>query len=78
MGADDFKVPSGHTWKVSTVDVTGQYRYSGGSADTANVAFYKSTKKGLPGKLKADAGRGTRYDCKLSGQGHSLSILTWL
>ncbi|MDB6147712.1 MAG: hypothetical protein JWO45_1376 [Spartobacteria bacterium] len=49
QGADDFTVPKGHTWTVSEVDVTGQYRYSGGSADTANVFFYKD-KKGAPNK----------------------------
>ena len=67
MGADDFKVPSGHTWKVTTVDVTGQYRYSGGSADTANVAFYKSTKKGLPGKLKAECDNVNTGDSGATG-----------
>ena len=47
QGADDFIVPSGHNWTVKEVDVTGQYRYSGGGAATANVFFYKD-KKGLP------------------------------
>jgi hypothetical protein len=50
QGADDFTVPAGHKWSVKEVDVTGQYRYSGGVAATADVYFYKN-KKGLPGKL---------------------------
>lgn len=47
QGADDFTVPEGHTWIVKEVDVTGQYRYSGGSAASANVFFYKDN-AGLP------------------------------
>ena len=47
QGADDFKVPAGHTWKITEVDVTGN-----GSAASENVFFYK-TKHGLPGKLVA-------------------------
>jgi hypothetical protein len=54
QGASDFTVPKGHTWTVSEVDATGQYRYSGGGAATANVWFYKD-KKGAPkGKAVAE------------------------
>src|SRR4051794_18321638 len=74
QGAGDFAVPSGHTWKVSTVDVTGQYRYSGGQADTANVFFYKDGKKkakGLPGALVAECDNVNTGD---SGQTGSFTL----
>ncbi|MBV9569997.1 MAG: hypothetical protein JO056_02010 [Alphaproteobacteria bacterium] len=66
MGADDFVVPKGHTWTVKEVDVTGQYRYSGGSALTANVAFYKN-KKGLPGAVVASCDNAKTGDKNATG-----------
>ncbi|HEX3945837.1 MAG TPA: hypothetical protein VHW69_17310 [Rhizomicrobium sp.] len=53
QGADDFTVPDGHNWQIKEIDVTGQYLYTGGNADTANVFFYKN-KGGLPGKQIAE------------------------
>jgi hypothetical protein len=48
QSVDDFVVPSGKTWKVTEVDVTGCC--SGTATITENVYFYKD-KKGVPGKL---------------------------
>jgi hypothetical protein len=45
QGADDFTVPSGSTWKVSEVDVTGLYFNGPGPAVSENVFFYKADKK---------------------------------
>jgi hypothetical protein len=53
-GADDFVVPAGHKWTISEVDVTGVYRYTGGSAAAADVLFYKN-KGGLPSNKGAVA-----------------------
>jgi hypothetical protein len=47
QAADDFAVPSGSTWKVTEVDVTGVYFNGSGPADGVNIYFYKN-KKGLP------------------------------
>jgi hypothetical protein len=66
QAADDFVVPSGHTWKVKEVDVTGIYFNGSGPADGVNVFFYADD-GGLPGKLVkeidnakyTDAGFGT-------------------
>jgi hypothetical protein len=47
--ADDFTVPSGHTWKVQEVDVTGFYYIEAGPASSVNVLFWKNNPKhGLP------------------------------
>jgi hypothetical protein len=48
QSADDFIVPSGKTWKITEVDVTGCC--SGTSSITENVYFYKDN-DGTPGKL---------------------------
>jgi hypothetical protein len=48
QAADDFIVPSGETWKVTEVDVTGCC--SGAASITENVYFYKD-KNGAPGRL---------------------------
>jgi hypothetical protein len=48
QGADDFIVPSGKTWKVTEVDVTGCCAYT--NSITENVYFYKD-KNGVPGRL---------------------------
>ncbi|HEX4080860.1 MAG TPA: hypothetical protein VHX61_18515 [Rhizomicrobium sp.] len=48
QAVDDFVVPTGTTWKVTEVDVTGCCAYT--TSITENVTFYKD-KKGAPGKL---------------------------
>lgn len=48
--ADDFVVPSGHTWKIDEVDVTGIYIQGSGQVTNADVIFYKD-KNGKPGKI---------------------------
>jgi hypothetical protein len=53
QAADDFVVPSGSTWKVKEVDVTGVYFNGPGPTTGENVFFYKD-KKGLPGKQVAE------------------------
>lgn len=52
-GADDFVVPSGKTWKVKQVDVTGLYFNGSGPATSENVIFYKN-KGGMPGAIKKE------------------------
>jgi hypothetical protein len=47
QGADDFTVPTGHTWIVKEVDATGVYFNGSGPATSENVQFYKD-KGGLP------------------------------
>ena len=56
QSADDFVVPTGTVWKVTEVDVTGEYR-STGNAASENVFFYKNKgngKKSMPGKQVAE------------------------
>ncbi len=53
QGSDDFTVPSGSTWTVKEVDVTGLYFNGFGLATSEHVAFYKASKKG-PKKLVAE------------------------
>jgi hypothetical protein len=48
-GADDFVVPEGVTWRITEVDVSGQYFNGSGPARSENVIFYKN-KLGRPGK----------------------------
>jgi hypothetical protein len=50
--ADDFTVPAGMTWKVSQVNVTGQYSVSG-PAVSEHVTIFKD-KGGNPGSVVAD------------------------
>lgn len=52
-GADDFKVPKGSTWIVSSVDVTGVYYNGSGPAASEHVTFYANA-GGLPGAAVAD------------------------
>lgn len=52
QGADDFTVPSGSTWTVKEVDVSGLYFNGYGPSDGQTVSFYKD-KKGKPGKQVA-------------------------
>ncbi|MGI8589031.1 MAG: S-layer homology domain-containing protein [Chloroflexia bacterium] len=40
--ADDFAVPSGQTWTVTGVDVSGSYYNGPGPADSVNVSFYNN------------------------------------
>lgn len=49
MGADDFTVPKGTSWKITEVLVGGSYSVSG-PVTNARVAFYKDS-GGLPGAL---------------------------
>lgn len=48
MGGDDFVVPQGELWVVSTVRVLGTYSEDGGPAEFLNVAFYADD-GGTPG-----------------------------
>jgi len=50
QAADDFIVPSGQSWLVGEIDVTGQYFNGPGPADSVNVYFFKN-KGGHPGRL---------------------------
>jgi hypothetical protein len=45
--ADDFVVPTGHTWKVKEVDATGFYYIASGPASSVNVLIWND-QKGLP------------------------------
>jgi hypothetical protein len=49
-GADDFVIPTGQTWLISEVDVTGSYTDGSGPASSEAVAFYR-TKKGKPYRI---------------------------
>lgn len=61
-GADDFVIPAGHKWRISEVDVSGQYAY-GGPATSENVLFYTNSHK-LPGRIVAECDniKGTDND----------------
>src|SRR5207249_1276636 len=52
QAADDFVVPVGVTWSVTSVDVQGIYSIAGGPASAFNVYFYADN-NGLPGNLIA-------------------------
>jgi hypothetical protein len=54
QGADDFTVPAGFKWRVTSVTATGQYYSCGpcGPATSETVTFYKNTKTGHPGRVK--------------------------
>ena len=62
QGADDFVVPSGQSWRVTEVDVSGCC--AGNTAITENVIFYKDD-NGSPGR---PVGHGTFLD--LAGAGN--------
>lgn len=51
QGADDFTVPAGSCWKITSVDVTGVYFNGSGPAGSVNVTFYKN-KGGAPNEGK--------------------------
>jgi hypothetical protein len=51
-GADDFKVPGGHVWKVKKVNVTGVYYNGSGPCRDETVTYYKDS-SGTPGVVKA-------------------------
>ena len=61
QGADDFTVPSGHTWTVTQVNAPGAYFNGSGPQDGVNVFFYKN-KKGAPGKPAAEIDNITPTD----------------
>lgn len=49
-GADDFVVPGGATWKLTGVDVAGQYFYRSGPASSEVITFYRND-HARPGKV---------------------------
>ena len=49
--ADDFVVPSGQTWLVTEMDVTGVYFNGSGPAKSETITFY-TDKHGKPGRIK--------------------------
>jgi hypothetical protein len=49
--ADDFVIPSGQTWHIAEVDVTGVYYNGSGPAASEVVTFYANGRKGKPGHL---------------------------
>ena len=49
--ADDFVVPSGQTWHIVEVDVTGVYYNGSGPASSEVVTFYTNNSKGKPGRV---------------------------
>lgn len=49
--ADDFIVPSGQSWHIAEVDVTGVYYNGSGPASSQVVTFYANTGKGKPGRV---------------------------
>jgi len=49
--ADDFTVPSGQTWLIKEMDVTGLYFNGSGPAKSQVVTFY-ADKNGKPGRVK--------------------------
>ena len=48
QAADDFVVPRGRTWRITEVDISGQYQQGGNTAESENVSFYKD-RSGMPG-----------------------------
>lgn len=48
QAADDFVVPQGDVWRVTDVDVSGQYQNGSNFAQSENVVFYRS-RDGIPG-----------------------------
>ncbi len=50
--ADDFTVPAGETWSVTTIDAAGEYFDGPGPATSFNVVFY-SNSTDLPGTAVA-------------------------
>ena len=71
MAADDFTVPAGMKWKVSQVNVTGQYFNGSGLAVSQHVTIYKdkggkvsSVVADFPGLMGKDNGTGS-YQIKL-------------
>jgi hypothetical protein len=48
--ADDFAVPSGQSWHVAGVDVTGAYFNGSGPASSEVVTFY-TDREGKPGRI---------------------------
>ena len=74
QGADDFTVPSGKTWTITEVDVTGFYSPTTAKATSENVIFYKNTvnikKQDVPGtKIKSVTLKGTDTSGKFAISG---------
>ena len=68
--ADDFVVPSGKTWHIAEVDVTGVYYNGSGPAKSAVVTFYTNDGKNKPGRVHRgpftiDCGAGPNFQCAL-------------
>ena len=53
QAADDFVIPTGKTWRITEVDVSGVYSGSG-PANSENVFFYRNA-KGMPGNAISKA-----------------------
>lgn len=49
--ADDFVVPSGQTWHIDEVDVTGMYFNGSGPAKSEVVTFYTNNGRNKPGRV---------------------------
>lgn len=83
QGADDFKVPKGHTWKIKEVDATGVYFNGPGPADSETVTIYKNN-GGVPGdvvksKTKVGTDTGGSFVIRLGKRGIKLTKGTyWL
>ena len=54
QGADDFEVPAGETWSITSIDAPGAYYNGVGPATSFNVWFYTDA-SGLPGTEVASA-----------------------
>jgi hypothetical protein len=50
QAADDFVVPAGEFWTITSVEISGTYATSA-TVDSVNVQFYLNTGAGLPGGL---------------------------
>ena len=68
--ADDFVVPKGKTWKVTEVDVAGEYFEGTGPASSEIVTFYKND-NGHPGPV---VGRPQTLECTDSAGSFACAI----
>lgn len=83
QAADDFVIPTGKTWTVTEIDVTGEYSKGGGSPISEDVIFYKN-KHGMPGAAvmkgtfnNLDGGAGPNFAFRLPGKGLKLKAGTY-
>lgn len=79
QGADDFVIPTGKTWTITEVDVTGAYGNGPGPATSENVIFYKN-RSGMPGKAvrhgtftNLNGTGGPNFSLVLPGKGLTLT-----